>query len=251
MFQVGCVDRLLERDVAHLIDAALAERPAAAGQRDLLDALDPLEIEALPDRVVLAVDRQQRRAVRRDFLHEEAAGADQYLLVGEGDDARRAAPRPGSARVPAAPTIPAITQSAGRSAASTSASAPHAAAMPEPDSASFSAPYSAGSAIAANRAFELPRLLGQQRRVAVGGQRLDGEFVAVAQQQIDRALADRPGRAEDRDAARPGRRRRRARLSAVTAMSARFRRRKGSATPRPGSPPADRRAGQAGHRVRG
>ena len=41
-----------------------------------------------------------------------------------------------------------------------------------------------------------------KRRVAVGGQRLDGEGVAVAQQQVDRALPDRPGRAEDRDPAR-------------------------------------------------
>ena len=40
---------------------------------------------------------------------------------------------------PAAPTIPAITQSAGRSAASTRAARPHATAIPEPDSASFSA----------------------------------------------------------------------------------------------------------------
>jgi len=39
--------------------------------------------------------------------------------------------------------------------------------------------------------------------------------------------------------------------SAVTAISVRFRRQKGSAAPLPGSPPTDRRAGQAGHRVRG
>ncbi len=54
---------------------------------------------------------------------------------------------------PAAPTMPAITQSAGRSAASTSASGPHPTSIPDPDSASFSVSYSAGSATAANRAF--------------------------------------------------------------------------------------------------
>ena len=52
------------------------------------------------------------------------------------------APRRIAAKVgasPAAPTIPAITHSAGRSAASVSASAPQAASIPVPASASFKA----------------------------------------------------------------------------------------------------------------
>src|SRR6516164_2873222 len=48
----------------------------ASGQDDLLDRLGALEIETLPDRAVFAVDRQQRRAMRRDLLHEQHAGAD-------------------------------------------------------------------------------------------------------------------------------------------------------------------------------
>src|SRR5213078_104695 len=42
-------------------------------------------------------------------------------------------------------------------------------------------------------------LLGQQLRIVVGGQRLDGEVFAVARQEIDRALADGAGRAENAD----------------------------------------------------
>ncbi len=50
---------------------------------------------------------------------------------------RRIAARVGAS--PAAPTIPAITHSAGRSAASIRASAPQAVSIPVPASASFSA----------------------------------------------------------------------------------------------------------------
>ncbi len=99
MFQIGWASRLGRRHVAHRGEAVLAKRAAAAGQGDLFDALDAGEIEALPDRVVLAVDRQQGRAVRRDLAHEQAAGADQHLLVGEGDDAPLADRRQG--RLPA------------------------------------------------------------------------------------------------------------------------------------------------------
>src|SRR5690606_3032571 len=45
--------------------------------------------------------------------------------------------------------------------------------------------------------------------IDVGGQRLDHEIVALALDQVDRAAADRAGRAQDRDMARAGLRRRR------------------------------------------
>ena len=114
---------------------------------------------------------------------------------------RRIAARVGAS--PAAPTMPAITQSAGRSAASTSASRPARRLDPACRRAPPSAPDSPPDRRPRQSARRAPRLFGQERRVAVGGQRLDGERVAVAQQQIDGALPDRPGRAENRDAARP------------------------------------------------
>ena len=40
----------------------------------------------MPDRIVLAVHRQQGRAAAGNLLHDEPAGADQHLLVGKGDD---------------------------------------------------------------------------------------------------------------------------------------------------------------------
>jgi hypothetical protein len=62
-------DRLLRRNLPHILEFPLAERPAARGQYDSLDRIDPVEIEALPDRVVLAIDRQQSGAASGDFLH--------------------------------------------------------------------------------------------------------------------------------------------------------------------------------------
>src|SRR5437868_12092205 len=59
----------------------------------------------------------------------------------------------------------------------------------------------------------------------MGGQRLDGELVAMAQQEVDRALAYRAGRSEDGDPARLSR-----------AFRLRFRR----MIARPGLGPADR-----------
>ena len=151
---------------------------------------------------------------------------------------------------PAAPTMPAITQSAGRSAASTTASGPHADLDPGAGQRLLQRGIFRRVGDRGEARVRAPRLLGQQRRVAVRGQRLDGELVAVAQQQIDRAAADRAGRAEDRDPARPRRRDCCALASAVTAMSARCRRRSRSAAPPPGSRPAGRRAGQAGRHGR-
>jgi len=60
--------------------------------------------------------------------------------------------------------------------------------------------------MAANFAPSSRASFGQLRDVAVRGQRLDAEFVRRAAHQIDRALADRAGRAEDRDDALAGRR---------------------------------------------
>src|SRR5215472_18043409 len=84
---------LLGRGIAHLLERALAKRTAARGQDDFLDRLDAREIKTLPNRVVLAVDRQEGSTMADHFLHHEAAGTDQDFLVRKGDNA--AAPNRG------------------------------------------------------------------------------------------------------------------------------------------------------------
>src|SRR5215469_14984896 len=115
--------RLLRSDLAHLLERVLAEWAAACGQDDLLDRIDAREIEALPNRIVLAVDRKQRRSTASHFLHDKGSGTNEHFLVGQCDDG--AAPDRGQGGAsPAAPTIPAIT---------------HAASIPVPERAAFNA----------------------------------------------------------------------------------------------------------------
>ena len=45
-----------------------------------------IETENLKYRIVLAVDRQQRRVVALDFFHQQVTGAHQAFLVGERHD---------------------------------------------------------------------------------------------------------------------------------------------------------------------
>ena len=97
-----------------------AERPARGGQDQAARPLSALlAVEHLEDRVVLGIDRQQHGAAARDLGHQQRAGADQASPCWR---APTIAPRRTAASVgarPAAPTIAAITQSAGRAAAST------------------------------------------------------------------------------------------------------------------------------------
>ena len=79
-------DGLGRRHPPHVFDGALAKRTAARRQDDTVDRIGAVAVEALPDCVVLAVDRQQGCAVTRHLVHDKGAGADQHLLVGEGDD---------------------------------------------------------------------------------------------------------------------------------------------------------------------
>src|SRR5260370_25128764 len=77
---------LLRGDCWHLLESPLAEWPAARRENDPLDRIGAIEVEALPYRIMFAVDRQQRRAEARHLLHNKAACADEHLLVGEGDN---------------------------------------------------------------------------------------------------------------------------------------------------------------------
>ena len=75
-------------DVHKLAERRLSERTARSGQQYAANA-DCLEIareaarQRLENRVVLAVDRQQRRATGPRGLHEHGAGGDERFLVGE------------------------------------------------------------------------------------------------------------------------------------------------------------------------
>ena len=114
------------------------------------------------------------------------------------------APRSTAASVgfsPAAPVIAAITQSAGRCAASIKAPSPAAASMPLPDKRVLQfadrppgrRPPQTGRRVRAQ--------FVRARRIALRGHRLDAIAFGSRLMQIDRAGADRAGRAEDGDAA--------------------------------------------------
>src|SRR5262245_58920678 len=82
--------RLFRCDFAHLVERPFAKWPAARRQNDFLDRVGSREIEALPDRIMLAVNRQESRTMPDDFLHDEAASTHQHLFVRESDN--RASP---------------------------------------------------------------------------------------------------------------------------------------------------------------
>ena len=114
--QFGMRARLIGRHVRRARAAAASgtarrTRSAGCGARRRRRARRAIVArQRLEDRVVLAVDRQQRRAARAHRVHEDRAGGHQRLLVGEQDflPARAAA---SVGRSPAMPTIAAITVS--------------------------------------------------------------------------------------------------------------------------------------------
>ena len=82
-------ERLLDGHFLHGLERPGAERPAGCSENDAAHVLAPAGAERLEDRVVLGIDRQHGRPRVRRLAHEECAGADETLLVGERD--RRAA----------------------------------------------------------------------------------------------------------------------------------------------------------------
>ena len=79
------LERLLQRDLLHLRERPGAERAAGGGEHDAAHVLAPTRAQGLKDRVVLGIDRQHDGACRGRASHEQRAGADQALLVGERD----------------------------------------------------------------------------------------------------------------------------------------------------------------------
>ena len=76
-------ERLLDGDVLELVPGAAAERAAGRGQDERLDRLGLAALEALEERRVLAVDRQQQAAAAPVGGDGELAGGDEALLVRE------------------------------------------------------------------------------------------------------------------------------------------------------------------------
>ena len=117
---VGMLKRLLGGRRLDGVQRPGAERTAGGGQDHALEILARTGAERLEHGVVLGIDRQNGRTDRRRAAHEQPAGADQAFLVGERDGGAALDGRQRRFR-PIAPLIAAITQSASRSAASTSA----------------------------------------------------------------------------------------------------------------------------------
>ena len=102
---------------------------------------------------------------------------------------------------PAAPLTAAITQSAGRAAASMTALSPAAAFDARAGQRVLELAEARGIGDRRKARAELAGELRQRLDIAVRGQRLDAVALARAAQQIDRAVADRAGRAQHRHAA--------------------------------------------------
>ena len=158
----------------------------------------------LEQRVVLAVDRQHGRAGLLGAAHEQRAGADQPLLVGERE--RRAALDRGERGL-----------KPGRAGdRADHPCRPDGAPLPRPRRTRppprCRCPKAPISARRRRRDRRPPRncapssraSLAKRRAILVRGQRLDGEAPVLALEQVDRARPDRAGGAEDRHAARRG-----------------------------------------------
>ena len=115
---VGMGDRLARRDARHLGSRAAPERPARRGQDQALDAVGRPR-RAAPGRSRCARNRPaaaRRRCVATSAISSAPAQTRHSLVASATIAPRRTAVSVGPR--PAAPTIAAITQSAGRAAAS-------------------------------------------------------------------------------------------------------------------------------------
>src|SRR5579871_4372799 len=158
--------------------------------------------QALEDRVVLAVDRQELRAAGRHRLEQQAPGHDQRLLVGEqhalagpGGRERRGEPRAaddrrhhdacarprGRGREPALARLDPGPQPIGRERR-----------REPPRAVEVGEHREVGP--------EAPALLGEGLPVAGGRERDHLEAPGVARDDVERAAPDAAGRAQDRDA---------------------------------------------------
>ena len=89
------LERLGDRDPGQFLERRIAERPAGGRQHQAGDLHAFLAAEQLVDRVVLAVDRQQRRPGRARRRRDELPRQHQQLLARQGDVLARAQRREG------------------------------------------------------------------------------------------------------------------------------------------------------------
>jgi hypothetical protein len=132
-------ERLLWSCVRKLLQAPGPERPAGGREHDALDGSWIGTGNRLEDRRVLeSTGTSSVPAWRTAFMKISPARTRHSLLASATRRPWLTAASVG--RRPAAPMMPAITQSAGRTAAATSAAAPAATSMPLPESRSLRAP---------------------------------------------------------------------------------------------------------------
>ena len=82
---VRMLERVLGRHASQRRQRELAKRPAGGRQDNAAHRRGRVTLQALEDRVVFAVDRQQPDAVGARLRHDELAGHHQDLLRGEGE----------------------------------------------------------------------------------------------------------------------------------------------------------------------
>src|SRR5271156_491754 len=79
------IECLLNRDGAELRGWSVQEWASGGSQPDALDFLHPATTQALMDRVVLAVDGQQRLTLFASFSGDQLAGSDQAFFISYTD----------------------------------------------------------------------------------------------------------------------------------------------------------------------
>ena len=161
----------------------------------------PAPFEALENRVVLAVDRQQTHAVFAHRARHHLAGDHQHFLVGERDILAGLRSRASVGRSPSAPTIADITNSRRRMRRDRNR-----AVQPRAGSSTFSPPSRASSSRASfgvatetSSGLEAPHLLGQQfddcarppsrRRESAPGKRLTTSSVVTPTEPVEPRIA--------------------------------------------------------------
>ena len=81
----GMVEGIGRRDIPQSFEGPVAKRSARGGQDQPFHLVGRPSVETLMDRVVLAVDRENRDPAPPGRLHDEPTGHDKHLLVGQRD----------------------------------------------------------------------------------------------------------------------------------------------------------------------
>ena len=183
----------------HALAGPGQERPAGCRQHDPRHPLRLVEIEHLEDRVMLGIDREQGRAAAPHLGQDEIAGADQAFLVGQRDDrplpdcAQRGLQTGGADNASHHPVDRPGRRFGDRLRARRRLDA-------RSGKPVFQRRVQGRVGDRGQLRAGFARLPDQPCDVTVSGQRLDRKAIRLARHEIQRALADRAGRAEDRDA---------------------------------------------------